>query len=128
MSQDKKKQGIFNKMMPFTVFGKRKLDSVLESLSFSHCLFCQKETSEKMRSSNEGVVKIKEAASQRQMYNDHKNREVFERLSQANTMGMEKSIVYHKSCYITFTHTSHIQRVKTKFRNSQSNTSRQLND
>ena len=80
------------------------------------CIVCQEKTWERVSCASEkGLVKLKESAQERQKHRDATNRAAIERISSA--FGTDPApLVWHKSCYSTFTSPTHISRVHTKMR------------
>ena len=74
-----------------------------------HCL--SEKTRERVSCASEkGLVKLKESAQERQKHRDFTNRAAIDRISGTNTA----PLVWHKSCYSTFTSPTHISRVYKK--------------
>ena len=74
-----------------------------------HCL--SEKTRERVSCASEkGLVKLKESAQERQKHRDVTNRAAIDRVSGTNTA----PLVWHKSCYSTFTSPTHISRVYKK--------------
>ena len=80
----------------------------------AQCIVCQEKTRERVCAGEKGLVKLKESAQERQKHRDT-NRAASDRISCA--FGTNPApLVWHKSCYSTFTSPTHISRVHKKMK------------
>ena len=77
---------------------------------FEQCIICQDDKHEKLlNASEQGLVKLKESASIRHKLRDVKNNDVIDRIA---TIADDTSLVWHKSCYSSFTSKNKISRLE----------------
>lgn len=95
-----------------------KMDSVCNlkrdlPVSLELCFLCQIAKKEKTYTLGErGKLKIQDTIERRRKLRDHENRALIDRIDPMLAEETEQELVYHKSCYSTFTSTQHILRVE----------------
>ena len=83
------------------------------STTFENCIICQEtKTDKRFNSSAQGLSTLKEAAHSRSKLRDPQNRDAVERILGLVTAD-EQHLVWHRSCYASFTSKSHISRLQS---------------
>ena len=81
--------------------------------TFENCILCQETKTDKLfNSSAQGLSTLKEAAHSRSKLRDPQNRDAVERVLGLVTAD-EQHLVWHRSCYASFTSKSHISRLQS---------------
>ena len=81
-------------------------------VTLENCIICQEDRHDKLVSpTDKGLSTLKDAAHSRKSFQDPDNRFAIERIVSVFNANHELSMVWHKSCYSSFTSKAHISRL-----------------
>lgn len=81
-------------------------------IALKNCIICQEEKRDKLLSSTDkGLSTLQDAAHSRKSFQDPNNRFAIDRITSMFDANREQSMVWHRSCYASFTSKAHILRL-----------------
>ena len=101
------------------------LKSKAPEASLEQCFICQSKKKDPLRSgSDEGKKRLREVAVLRRKFHDTDNSDIIDRIeSLQSTEWTDLKVLWHKSCYSTFTSNDKINRLKEKLKALEPNVS-----
>lgn len=93
-----------------------------EMFSLGKCIFCQECRDESTRKATEqGFNSVKDAMYKRIKYNCDKYLDAIDSLQRTEVDIRDSIIIWHKTCFSSFTSSNHLQRLKKRFETSLNN-------